>query len=152
MTDFGKLYTVEEIATMTSLTTRTIRNYLRDGILKGRKIGGQWRFTANDIKKFMDIGEVISDMAKEQKQAVLDFIDGVNTDVKGDIQICMIVDLYVTLDNAKQKSDELCELINSIIGESYLTYKYDYVKSEKKARYTIFASPDFLVRAINILK
>ena len=40
-----KLYSVEEIAQMTSVTTRTIRNYLRNGILKGRKIGGQWRFS-----------------------------------------------------------------------------------------------------------
>lgn len=44
-----KLYSVEEIAQMTSVTTRTIRNYLRNGILKGRKIGGQWRFSLEDI-------------------------------------------------------------------------------------------------------
>ena len=41
---FEKLYSVEEIAKMTSVTTRTIRNYLRNGILTGTKIGGQWRF------------------------------------------------------------------------------------------------------------
>ena len=45
-----KLYSVEEIAQITSVTTRTIRNYLRNGILKGRKIGGQWRFSMEDIE------------------------------------------------------------------------------------------------------
>ena len=39
MPELEKLYTVDEIAKMTALTTRTIRNYLRSGTLKGRKIG-----------------------------------------------------------------------------------------------------------------
>ena len=29
-----KLYSVEEVAEMTAVTTRTIRNYLRKGVLK----------------------------------------------------------------------------------------------------------------------
>ena len=56
-----KLYTVEDIANMTSTTSRTIRNYLKDGLLKGKKIGGQWRFTEEDIKNFMDSGTVTKD-------------------------------------------------------------------------------------------
>lgn len=152
MSQLEKLFTVEEIANMTSLTTRTIRNYLRNGTLKGRKIGGQWRFTTDDIGKFMDSGEVTSTMAKEIKQSVIDFIDGVNTDVRGNIQICTIVDLYTSQDIAKQKSDKLCELVNTSKGESYLNYRYDYTKSEEKARFIIFASPDFLINALNNLK
>jgi excisionase family DNA binding protein len=152
MSELEKLYSVEEIATMTSFTTRTIRNYLRNGILKGRKIGGQWRFTLDDIGKFMDSGEVMSTIADESKQSVIDFIDGVNTDVKGNIQICTIVDLYVSQETAKQKSDKLCELVGSSKGESYLSYKYIYTISEEKARFTIFASPDFLINAMSIFK
>lgn len=49
-----KLYSVEEIAQMTSVTTRTIRNYLRNGILKGKKIGGQWRFSLEDIEAMIN--------------------------------------------------------------------------------------------------
>lgn len=35
--EFKKLYTVEDVAKMTGLTTRTIRNYIKDGKLKGKK-------------------------------------------------------------------------------------------------------------------
>lgn len=49
-----KLYTVNEVAEMLHLTTRTIRNYLASGALKGRKIGAQWRFTQTDIDDFMN--------------------------------------------------------------------------------------------------
>ena len=51
MNNFEKLYTIEDIANMTRLTSRTIRNYLKDGILEGKKIGGQWRFTMKDNKR-----------------------------------------------------------------------------------------------------
>ena len=33
------------------MTSRTIRNYLKDGTLTGQKIGVQWRFTEEEIKK-----------------------------------------------------------------------------------------------------
>ena len=44
-----KLYSVEVSREMTAVTTRTIRNYLRNGILTGTKIGGQWRFRQEDV-------------------------------------------------------------------------------------------------------
>lgn len=46
-----KLYTVADVAQVTGLTSRTIRNYLKDGTLTGQKIGVQWRFTEDEIKK-----------------------------------------------------------------------------------------------------
>lgn len=46
-----KLYTVADVAELTGLTSRTIRNYLKDGTLRGRKIGVQWRFTEEDINR-----------------------------------------------------------------------------------------------------
>lgn len=46
-----KLYTVADVAELTGLTSRTIRNYLKDGTLRGRKIGVQWRFTEDDINR-----------------------------------------------------------------------------------------------------
>lgn len=46
-----KLYTVADVAEVTGMTSRTIRNYLKDGTLTGQKIGVQWRFTEDEIKK-----------------------------------------------------------------------------------------------------
>lgn len=52
---FEKLYTAEDAAQITGLTLRTIRNYIRDGKLKGRRIGVQWRFTQEDIEALFDV-------------------------------------------------------------------------------------------------
>lgn len=46
-----KLYTVADVAEVTGLTSRTIRNYLKEGTLKGQKIGVQWRFTEEEIRR-----------------------------------------------------------------------------------------------------
>ena len=54
MEEFEKLFTVEDIAQMTSLTSRTIRNYLKNGTLQGNKIGGQWRFTMDNIRQLFN--------------------------------------------------------------------------------------------------
>lgn len=52
-----KLYTVEEVADLASVTGRTIRNYLKDGRLVGRKIGGQWRFPESEVQRLLSGGE-----------------------------------------------------------------------------------------------
>lgn len=152
MPELEKLYTVEDIAQMTALTSRTIRNYLRSGLLKGRKIGGQWRFTTADIQSMLGRSEVSTAMQAQQKQAVLDFIDGVNTDVRGTMQICSMIDWYAPQEAAEEKSRALCALVNAAKGEEYLSFRYDYVKAESKARYVLFASPDFLCQALQVLK
>ncbi|MBP3040334.1 helix-turn-helix domain-containing protein [Bacillaceae bacterium Marseille-Q3522] len=49
----SNMFSVEELARELNVTTRTIRNYLRDGKLKGTKIGGQWRFSKENLFEFI---------------------------------------------------------------------------------------------------
>jgi excisionase family DNA binding protein len=150
-----QLYTVEDIAKMTSLTSRTIRNYLKEGMLKGKKIGGQWRFTKEDIGNFMDNGTVAKEFTDNHKQDILDFIDGVNTfaDHIGEIQTCSIIDLYEDSEIVKRKTDKLAEFINSNgnMG-NYMNFSCNYIESEAKTRIVLFANPNYLIKALEILK
>ncbi|MGM9904464.1 hypothetical protein A5844_000505 [Enterococcus sp. 10A9_DIV0425] len=47
-------YSVNELAEKIGVTTRSIRNYLREGKLKGRKIGGKWKFSEQDLAEFLN--------------------------------------------------------------------------------------------------
>ena len=153
MDQLNKLFTVEDIATMTSLTTRTIRNYLKDGSLKGKKIGGQWRFTMDDIQSFMSNDRVAENLCSETKQAVLDFIDGVNTDISGEIQVCSIVDIYCDSTSAIETRDKISEYINNPNSEySFLKFAWEYNVQEEKARFTLFGSPEFIINLMQLLK
>ncbi|MCL2518923.1 MAG: helix-turn-helix domain-containing protein [Oscillospiraceae bacterium] len=151
-----KLLTVEDIAKMTSMTTRTIRNYLKDGILKGRKIGGQWRFAEEDIKNFMDSGTVTKDFGNQIKQDVFDFIDGVNTEYTGEVQTCTIIDLYQEKSIVEIKRDKVVEFICSNkddkLTPNYMRYLYEYFEDESKGRIILFATPNYLIEALNILQ
>ena len=62
-----KVYTVNEIAEMTRLSTRTIRRYLSSGQLQGQKIGRQWRFTQTDLASFLD-SQALSDALNTKEQ------------------------------------------------------------------------------------
>ena len=44
-----KYYTLNEVAMMTGLTTRTLRNYLKMNVLKGEKVDGVWKFTEEEF-------------------------------------------------------------------------------------------------------
>jgi excisionase family DNA binding protein len=153
MDEFDKLYTVEDIAKMTSLTSRTIRNYLKDGSLKGKKIGGQWRFTMDDIKNLFDNGSFAHEIRDAKKSQVLDFLEGVDTDITGDVQICAIADVYCTGEEAVGWYQSLVSVINN--GEnhfSYAKFNYDYIETEQKARFTLFGTPQFIVKTIALLQ
>lgn len=47
------MFSVEQVASELNVTTRTIRNYLKEGKLQGTKVGGQWRFSEKDIYAFL---------------------------------------------------------------------------------------------------
>ncbi|HGL3752103.1 TPA: helix-turn-helix domain-containing protein, partial [Enterococcus faecium] len=50
MKDF---YSVNELAEQLGVTTRSIRNYLHEGKLKGTKVGGQWKFSERNLFEFL---------------------------------------------------------------------------------------------------
>lgn len=67
MNKLEKLFTIADIAEMTSLSDRSIRNYLRNGLLTDQKVGGQWRFTSQDIMNFFHRGDVSASVTKQWK-------------------------------------------------------------------------------------
>lgn len=89
------------------------------------------------------------------KSKVLDFIDGVNTDMNGGIQICTIVDYYCDkIESAKQMLDKMMAVINNNneATENNAKYSYDYIEKEGKARFTLFGSPSFIIATLKLLE
>ncbi len=52
--DRHKLYTVEETARFLEVSDQTVRKYLRNGLLSGKKIGRRWHVKGQSIKKFIE--------------------------------------------------------------------------------------------------
>lgn len=51
------LFTVEELAELLGVQERTIREYLRDGRLKGRKVGRRWYVPEESLRKYFGLDE-----------------------------------------------------------------------------------------------
>lgn len=49
-----KLYTLKQLAVMLKVTERTMHTYIKDGRLKGQKIGGTWQITQTNLEKFLN--------------------------------------------------------------------------------------------------
>ena len=67
-------YTIQDIAGMTGLNERTIRSYLADGLLKGEKTDGAWRFTAEQFGDFLRQDMVRASVQAKANAVVYDFL------------------------------------------------------------------------------
>lgn len=152
MDDFEKLYTVEDIARMTSFTSRTIRNYLKDGTLQGRKIGGQWRFTMENIKQLFSNSIFSGEMSRKNRQRILNFISGTDTELKGKKQVCTIVDCYCESPKEGQKLyEKLVTVINTKDDGIPAKFDYEFIGKRNKARFTLFGNPDYIIKTLRLL-
>ena len=48
-----KVYDVQEIAKMFDMTPQSIRKFIREGRIKGRKVGTRWYVTEEAIREYL---------------------------------------------------------------------------------------------------
>ena len=150
MEEFDKLFTVEDIAKMTSLTSRTIRNYLKNGTLQGSKIGGQWRFTMENIRQLFNNNAFSNDRSRNNRLQVLNFVNNKVPGNQGDIRVCTIVDYFC---NNQAEGHRMYEKLVTIINNksddsSPAKFDYEYMEKDSKARFTLFGNPDYIVNSL----
>jgi len=49
-----KLYTLKDLAKMLKVSERTMHSYIKDGKLKGQKIGGRWQISERNYQNFIN--------------------------------------------------------------------------------------------------
>ena len=99
-------YNINELAMITSLTTRTLRSHLRQGTLTGEKVDGAWVFTPEDIDAFMAQPAVRRSIHANHSAVVFDFLADT---MKPQNQSCVILDFAVSVVEGTQISLFFCE-------------------------------------------
>ena len=102
-------YNLNELAMITSLTTRTLRNHLRLGTLNGEKVDGAWRFTPEDVDAFMAQAAVRKSIQANHNAVVFDFLADT---LKPQNRACVILDYAVDGLEAAKISRFYCEQVN----------------------------------------
>ena len=49
-----KVYSLTELEPILGVTHRTLQSYIKDGRLKGVKIGGKWKVSGENLRKFIN--------------------------------------------------------------------------------------------------
>ncbi len=145
--DFPSYYTVEDVAKITGLSTRTIRNYLKDGKLQGKKIGVQWRFTEENIKNLFTFQEVADSMSEAKHQMVFDFLQ------KRNIEKAEVCTIYALACSSNQEAQEMCEqvleVVNRVKKQGGLKFSFDY--HDGLARYFLVGEPVLIQEVLEFL-
>lgn len=123
-----KTYTIKDLATMTGLTERTLRSYIKSGILSGSKADGIWSFTDRDFLSLLaDKGAMASIRAKKNA-LIYDFL---LENRKRENEICSILDFHADDVKAHAISSFFCDTINQpTISDIQFSFEQngDYVR------------------------
>ena len=121
-------YTINDIATMTGLSTRAVREYMKLGFLSCEKENGVWRFTDEAVGALFANGAVAPSIKAKRNALVYDFM--LDEKKKND-ELCAVLDLMAEGKDAMDISAFFCSAINS--GEfSGLAFSFEH--SGKNAR------------------
>ncbi|MBX9146128.1 MULTISPECIES: hypothetical protein [unclassified Clostridium] len=119
------------------LSTRTIRNYIKLGLLNGSKTNGYWQFTSDDISKFMNNDYVTQSLNTKRNSLIYDYI---LNDCKSINSVCSIYD-YPVENNVEAKSlyNKILKKINS---NEYNNLKFSYNYSNNMVRIILIGDPN----------
>ncbi len=116
------MYTINDLAMMTGLTTRTLRNYIRLGTLNGEKLDGSWRFTEEELERFFADPAVRQTLQAKRHAAVFDFLADTS---KKTNRACVILDFAVSDEEGKEISAFFCKKMNSDGADITFSYGRD---------------------------
>ena len=98
-------YNLNDLAMMTGFSTRTLRNYLNQGLLKGKKCDGIWQFAAEDVEAFFAEPFVKEGVRIKRNGVVYDFLADRK---KNSERICVILDLPASVSRGNEVSAFFC--------------------------------------------
>ncbi len=144
---FPDLFTVADVAKITGLSERTIRNYLSDGRLQGQKVGVQWRFTEENIKDLFAAPQVPESMEQAREELVLDFLTNKS---KTESRLCFIYDLPCeTEERLRILCEQVLDQVNAIKSKGRLRFSFQH--HGDVARFILMGDPNLVQKTLAFL-
>lgn len=143
------LLSVEQVAEMLGMHPRTVRRLLREGKLTGTKVGGEWRITADSLKRHLTPESV--------QQAATDLLEagpaGSLLRTGDAMAACAVVDLKADSPEAVAPlTSRVVDLINRTPAPGGpLKFTYFYDQEAGKARFTFWGHPGFLAKILSAM-
>lgn len=104
-----ELYTINHVALMSGLSSRTIRNYMKMGFIEGEMINGVWHFSAEEVGELFANPNVAPAIQAKKNALIYDFL---SDNHKQQDEMCVVMDNRATLEEANAISEFFCDAIN----------------------------------------
>ena len=104
-----EMYTINHVALMSGLSSRTIRNYMKMGFIEGEMINGVWHFSAEAVGDFFANPNVAPAIKAKRNALIFDFLAD---DDKQQDEMCTVIDQRANLEEANAISEFFCDAIN----------------------------------------
>ena len=114
------MYTIAQLSMITGLTSRTLRNYLKSGLLEGSKETGVWQFTDQQVSAFITHSSVYPSMQAKQHALVYDFLSGQN---QAENEECVLLNRTIEESKAKEIADFFCSTAGKL---NHIRFTYTY--------------------------
>ena len=137
-------YSIEDLATFTGLTDRTLRSYLKEGRLTGRKEDGAWRFTPEDLEKLFQDEGARQAVRANRNAIVYDFM----LNGGGEDACCAVRDIPVERAGEEALRVRLLERVNREGGAVRFAYGYGEDRRGQGSARVILAGPTAAVQKI----
>ncbi|WP_069187720.1 helix-turn-helix domain-containing protein [Alkalihalobacillus pseudalcaliphilus] len=140
-------YTIDEIATMTRLTSRTIRTYLKNGLLKGTKIGGQWRFTEENLEALFHNSDIEVKIEQEKNKIISEFL---NHSSIQETEMCTVIDIPCsTIQHATHWQKKVMQLLPK---EGKFQFSYQYLENKQIIRVMFSGQKELILTIQSIIQ
>ena len=135
-----KLYTITELSKILDLHPKTILRFIKEGKIKGNKVGRSWRVTEAELQRYCH-GELSDFKVVEEK---------VNFETLEDrITISTVIEI------TEENSSEAARISNSLLAmlqgkdrDEKGRFDFFYYPEIEKAKYVFYGSPGFIKRII----
>ncbi len=128
-------YNLNQVAMITGLTTRTLRNHIKLGFLNGEKIDGNWSFTEEELDEYIADPSVKQAILARQHAVVYDFLAD---PFKKTNRICTIMDFPVSAEEALG----IAMFFSKEISDHGRDIEFRYINEKNYARFILSGSEE----------
>ena len=134
MKDF---YTPKDVAGILDIHEKTVRRYLRDGVIEGQKLDGNWKISKDTLMSYMD------------EIQIADMVTDADTKVVGGVRLSAKVEIDIK--HTKEGHKLAKKLMDIISKNDFSSCDFRYTCDKKVARYFLSGSYEFLIEALHIV-
>jgi len=126
-----KLYSPLEVVDILGIHVKTVRRLLRDGTLKGVKIGGSWKISKEELETLVD------HTIAETKQNIEEIM-------KGNEKVMKLLTVNVKVKNTIEGNSYAQALMKVINSNKYSNCKFKYDMNGNIAKFVLTGPTDYL--------